>query len=429
MKFVIETLGCKVNQYESQLMLEKLERSGFKHSQNIEEADILIINSCTVTATSDQKMRKMIHRAKRENSNIIVVLTGCMPQAFPEKAANIDGADIILGNANRDEIIDSIEEFKFNNRKIIRITEHQNGKPFESMQQINKFSDRTRAFIKIEDGCNRFCSYCIIPYARGRVRSKLLKDIENEVTILAKNGYKEIVLTGINLCAYGSDIDTDLYEAVKTVCNVPEVQRVRLGSLEPYYLTESVISKISKLEKFCPQFHISLQSGCDDTLIRMNRHYTAREYMKIVESIRKHFENPSITTDVMVGFAGESEEDFIESMNFIKWVGFAKIHVFPYSRRPKTRAYDFTDQIEKKVKLERAKKMGILAKDLRLEFLKSQIGKNVSILFERKNSDGFFEGYTQNYTPVKMYSDRDLSGEIINIVLDGEVVQLDEVRF
>lgn len=429
MKFIIETLGCKVNQYESQLMFEKLELNGFEHTKDIGEANVLIINSCTVTATSDQKMRKMIHRAKRENSNIIVVLTGCMPQAFPEKAANIDGADIILGNANRDEIIDSIEEFNLNNKKIIRITKHQNGKPFESMQQVSKFSDRTRAFIKIEDGCNRFCSYCIIPYARGRVRSKLLKDIETEVKILAQNGYKEFVLTGINLCTYGSDIGTNLYEAIKTVCNITGVQRVRLGSLEPYYLTESVISNISKLEKFCPQFHISLQSGCDETLIRMNRHYSADEYMKIVESIRRHFENPSITTDVMVGFAGESEEEFIKSMIFIKSVGFAKIHVFPYSRRPKTRAYDFNNQIEKKVKLERAKKMGILAKKLRTEFLKSQIGRDASVLFERQNSNGFFEGYTQNYTPIKMYSDRDLSGEIINIVLDGEIVQLDEARF
>lgn len=420
MNFTIETLGCKVNQYESQVMLERLEKEGFNYVSLPERADILIINSCTVTAVSDKKMRQLIHKAKRENPNSIVVLTGCMPQAFPQKALEFDDVDILLGNSNRDKIVEYLKTFEKNHEKIVSIKAHEDKKIFEKNQRVSKFEDRTRAFVKIEDGCNRFCSYCIIPYARGRVRSKRLSELREELLTLSQNDYKEIVLTGINLCAYGSDLGINLYDAVKVACDTKGIERVRLGSLEPYYLTPEVINKLSKLPQFCPQFHISLQSGCDATLLRMNRHYTSSDYMKIVCNIRGSFENPSITTDVMVGFAGETNEEFNESKSFVESVGFAKVHVFPYSRRPQTKAYDFNNHVSKSVKLDRAKEMRDTAKKLRTKFLISQIGRNEKVLFETKDNNGLYEGYTKNYTPVRVKSDKDITGKICEVVLDGE---------
>ena len=422
MNFTIETLGCKVNQYESQVMLESLEKEGFNYVSLPEKADILIINSCTVTAVSDKKMRQLIHKSKRENPNSIVVLTGCMPQAFPKKALELDGVDILLGNSNRDKLVEYLKAFEKKHEKIISIKAHKDKKSFEKNQRVSKFKDRTRAFVKIEDGCNRFCSYCIIPYARGRVRSKGLSELKEELLTLSQNNYKEIVLTGINLCAYGSDLDMNLYDAVKVACDIEGIERVRLGSLEPYYLTPEIINKLSKLPQFCPQFHISLQSGCDATLLRMNRHYTADDYMKIVCNIRENFENPSITTDIMVGFAGETNEEFNESKSFIESVGFAKIHVFPYSKRPQTKAYDFNNHVSNSIKSNRAKEMRNIAKKLRNKFLISQIGRNEKVLFETKHDNILYEGYTKNYTPVMIKSDKDITGKICEVLLDKEMI-------
>lgn len=422
MNFTIETLGCKVNQYESEVMLEDLEKEGFKYVSLPEKADILIINSCTVTAVSDKKMRQLIHKSKRENPNSIVVLTGCMPQAFPEKALELDGVDILLGNSNRDKLVEYLKAFEKKHEKIISIKAHKDKKSFEKNQRVSKFKDRTRAFVKIEDGCNRFCSYCIIPYARGRVRSKGLSELKEELLTLSQNNYKEIVLTGINLCAYGSDLDMNLYDAVKVACDIEGIERVRLGSLEPYYLTPEIINKLSKLPQFCPQFHISLQSGCDATLLRMNRHYTTNDYMKIVCNIRENFENPSITTDIMVGFAGETNEEFNESKSFIESVGFAKIHVFPYSKRPQTKAYDFNNHVSNSIKSNRAKEMRNIAKKLRNKFLISQIGRNEKVLFETKHDNVLYEGYTKNYTPVRIKSDKDITGKICDVLLDKEMI-------
>lgn len=422
MNFTIETLGCKVNQYESQVMLESLEKEGFNYVSLPEKADILIINSCTVTAVSDKKMRQLIHKSKRENPNSIVVLTGCMPQAFPKKALELDDVDILLGNSNRDKLVEYLKAFEKKHEKIISIKAHKDKKSFEKNQMVSKFKDRTRAFVKIEDGCNRFCSYCIIPYARGRVRSKGLSELKKELLTLSQNNYKEIVLTGINLCAYGSDLDMNLYDAVKVACDIEGIERVRLGSLEPYYLTPEIINKLSKLPQFCPQFHISLQSGCDATLLRMNRHYTTNDYMKIVCNIRENFENPSITTDIMVGFAGETNEEFNESKSFIESVGFAKIHVFPYSKRPQTKAYDFNNHVSNSIKFNRAKEMRNIAKKLRNKFLISQIGRNEKVLFETKHDNILYEGYTKNYTPVRIKSDKDITGKICDVLLDKEII-------
>ena len=333
MKVSTITLGCKVNQYETQAMLNQLLQGGFSACQTGEDADIILLNSCTVTSTSDHKVKQTLHKARREHPHAVIVLTGCMPQAFPELAEDLTDADIVLGNSNRSSLLPHILQYLSTRQRIIDIVPHQTKEKFESMS-VENFYERTRAFIKIQDGCNRFCSYCIIPYARGRVRSKPLDDLIAEVTQLAEKGYKEIVLTGINLSAFGQDINLHLCDAVEAVCAINGIERVRLGSLEPEQLSEDVIIRLSKQQKLCPQFHLSLQSGCDETLKRMNRHYTTEEYRTIVQNLRNAFDNAAITTDIMVGFPGETEEEFMQSLEFAKEISFSKVHVFAYSQRP-----------------------------------------------------------------------------------------------
>jgi threonylcarbamoyladenosine tRNA methylthiotransferase MtaB len=416
-KFNIFTLGCKVNQYESQAMREDLLRHGYVLSDDKEHADISIINSCTVTSTSDSKNRKLINRLRRANPDGIIVLTGCMPQAFPKEMEKLTNCDIILGNRERAKLIPTLESYISNRKKLIDIPPHLNsGFSYENFS-VSFFGEHTRAFIKIEDGCNRFCSYCIIPYARGRVRSKPIEELKKELVSVADNGYKEVVLVGINLSAYGLNEDFDLADAVEAACAVDKIERVRLGSFEPEQMSDSLISRLASFDKFCPQFHLSLQSGCDKTLKAMNRHYTSAEYMEIVKRLRASFKDPSFTTDVMVGFAGESEKDFEESMNFLKSVGFAKVHVFPYSQRKGTAADKSPDQVSPAVKDDRAKRMGALVEEERKAFLDSQLGKTEEVLFERLRH-GYLEGYTKNYTPVHVYStDNSLCGLIKRVRL------------
>ncbi len=415
MTFNIVTLGCKVNQYESQLMFEYMCEAGFLPVDD-SSADITIINSCTVTSTSDSKNRKVINRTRRENESAVIVLTGCMPQAFPSDLDLFKNCDIVLGNVSRREVVSAIKEFLVSKKQIINIAEHKKDESFEKMR-VNKFLERTRAFVKIEDGCNRFCSYCIIPYARGRVRSKSLADLKEEVTTLAQKGYNEIVLVGINLSAYGSDINSTLADAVECVCAVDGIERVRLSSLEPELMTEEVLTRLSQLKEFCPHFHLSLQSGCTETLKRMNRHYTADEYAQIVANIRRIFDNPSITTDIMVGFAGETEEEFRSSLDFADYIGFAKVHVFSYSRRKGTVADKMPDQVDPSVKNIRSKQMIEHTDKKRSEFLMSQIGLKEEVLFEMKNRDGYYEGYTKNYTPVYVKSDENIIGHIKEVMI------------
>ena len=411
MKVFIFTLGCKVNQYESQAILESFIKNGFEKTNDLKESDVIIVNSCTVTAESDKKVRKILHKVKKENPKSIVVLTGCMPQAFPEKASAWPEADIIAGNANKNNIIDAVKKFINSQDKISRIENFLN--TYDDFK-IENFNDRTRAFVKIEDGCNRFCSYCIIPYSRGRVRSKNLENLKDEIENLAKNGYQEIVLVGINLSCYGQDIGKNLCDAIEVVASVEKIKRVRLGSLEPEQMDEHFIRRLAKIEKLCPQFHLSLQSGCDETLKRMNRHYATKEYEIIVQNLRNSFENASITTDVMVGFSGESDEEFLKSINFIEKIRFAKIHVFPYSVRPGTSAEKFKNQISPQVKNSRTKIMLTLAEKLNSEFLASQVNKIEEVLFERPIGK-FIEGYSKNYTPVLVKSDENLLGKIYNV--------------
>lgn len=411
MKVKLITLGCKVNQYESQAMLEALLAAGFTQAAPDEAAGVVVVNSCTVTAQSDHKVRQALRRAKKDNPGAVTVLTGCMPQAFPDAAAALLEADIVLGNTKRSDLVPRLQEFLATKQRVVDIAPHVTGEPFEPLH-VSEFHGRTRAFLKIQDGCDRFCAYCIIPYARGRVRSKALEDIRQEVAQLGQAGYKEVVLTGINLSAYGQEFGLHLCDAIEAACATPGIERVRLGSLEPEQLSEDVIRRMAKQKKLCPQFHLSLQSGCDATLKRMNRHYTADEYRTIVRNLRAAFENAAITTDIMVGFAGETDEEFAKSLAFAEEIAFAKVHVFAYSRRPGTRAYDMGDQLTNAVKEARSHEMIRVTTATQQAFFKAQIGRTEEVLFEREIQKGVWEGYSMNYTPVAVASGTSLAGEI-----------------
>ncbi len=409
MKAAFYTLGCKVNQAESEYMAELLQKAGFEIVNPNDEADYYIVNSCTVTATADQKTRQSVRRFKRKHPNSTVILTGCMPQAFPKDAEKLEQADIVLGNKNDNDILDLINKHAAQKNRIIRLSEHQNGEKFAPCS-VRAFGGRVRAFVKIEDGCDRFCSYCIIPKSRGRVRSKPLEDLKQEVTDLAANGIKEVVLVGINLSAYGKGTDFNIADAVETCAGVDGISRIRLGSLEPDHITDSIISRLSTVHKFCPQFHISLQSGCNKTLKNMNRHYTAEEYEELCNKLRAAFKDCSLTTDVMVGFHEETEQDFEESLAFVKRISFEKVHVFPYSERTGTAASKRGDSVSKQEKDRRASVMIAETEKIRQNYLESQIGRKVRLLVEGRVNSEYLRGYTKNYLPVLLKSAQDLTG-------------------
>ena len=411
-KFI--TLGCKVNQVESEAMREALLAGGFQEAAEGQTADVVVVNSCTVTAVSDQKARQALRREKKRNPGAVAVLTGCWPQAFPQEAEDFLEADIVLGTTRRAALLPKILEYLSTKQRIVDIAPHEKGEKFEKLT-ISAMHGRTRAFLKIEDGCDRFCSYCIIPYARGRVRSKPLEDIKAEAALLGDHGYREVVLTGINLPAYGKDLGLHLCDAVEAACAAPGIARVRLGSLEPEQLTPEVIARMAKQEKLCPQFHLSLQSGCDATLKRMNRHYTTAEYRQIVHNLRQAFPNCAITTDIMVGFAGETQEEFAASLAFAKEIAFAKVHVFAYSRRPGTRAYDMPGQVTNKVKEERSRQMIAATLATQRDFFAAQVGRVEEVLFEQEREKNVYEGYTRNYTPVRAASAVPLQGQVLPV--------------
>ncbi len=413
MTFSFYTLGCKVNQYETAAMEHMLTAAG--HSQTMSDAtpDIFIINSCTVTAESDRKTRQAVRKYRTLFPNAIIVLTGCMPQAFPTDSEKLDAADIVLGNNSNSRLIEAIDKFICTGKRVVMIDAHKKGAAFDNLK-ISNFEERTRAYLKIQDGCNRFCSYCIIPTARGRERSKPLESIVDEVKQIAEMGHREIVLVGINLSAYGNDIGKNLCDAVDAVCAVHGIDRVRLGSLEPDIFTDEMMFRLKSQPKFCPQFHFSLQSGCDETLKRMNRHYDSDFYRKLIKRVRDNFDNAAITTDIMVGFAGETEDEFCRSLEFVKEIGFARGHIFAYSRRTGTVAAKSPDQVTNAVKHERSKKMIAAVAETEKRFLDSQVGGIYPVLFEAKK-DGFAGGYTPNYTYVKIKTDNDLCGKILNV--------------
>lgn len=414
MRIAFATLGCKVNQYETENLMELFLSDGFDVVEPQEEADVYVVNSCTVTSSGDKKSRQLLRRLKKQNPAAKVALTGCFPQAFPDAAELIPEADIITGSYNRKGLLQAVKKALATGERVVDITPHQRHEAFEGMS-VRGLRGRTRAFIKIEDGCERYCSYCIIPTARGPIRSKPLKDIRAELEGLVENGYKEVVLVGINLSSYGKDLGLRLIDAVKLACSVEGLHRVRLGSLEPELLSDEDLSEMAKLPHFCPQFHLSLQSGCDKTLRAMNRHYDCAEYRRIVDKIREVFENPSITTDIMVGFPGETEEDFEASMTFAEEVRLAKAHVFAYSRRDSTVAARRLDQIPNSVKEERSRRMIEATNRTRDAFLRSQIGKTEEVLLETTKDHLGYEGFTKNYTPVVVDCDSALCGTIIKV--------------
>ena len=412
MKVAFFTLGCKVNQYETKAISALLESDGFCTVDLSDNPDIIVVNSCAVTAESERKTRQSVRRFKRQNPNAAVVLIGCVPQAFSDDSSRFADADIILGNSKPHDIVKAIKTYFNDGSKVIDISPHITGEEYNT-PPISDFEGRTRAFMKIEDGCDRFCTYCIIPYARGRVRSRSLDDIKEEAKTLIEKGFREIVLTGINLSSYGKDNSLNLCDAVEAVADMG-ADRVRLGSLEPDLMTDEMLQRLSKIPAFCDQFHLSLQSGCDETLARMNRKYDTRFYKDIVTRIRRVFQNPSITTDIMVGFAGETDEEFRKSLEFAKEIGFAKSHIFIYSRRKGTFADKMPNQVDAAVKQERSRLMIESTLNSEKEFLNSQVGLVCSVLFETEDN-GFYDGYTKNYTRVRVKSNKNLCGSIENV--------------
>lgn len=413
MKFYFYTLGCKVNQYETSVMQKLVTDSGHSLAEGKESADIIVVNSCTVTGESDRKTRQAVRRFKRNNPTCTVVLTGCLPQAFKEDALSLNEADILLGNGSNHRLLQAVENFFATGERVVDITPHQKGDCF-CTPTLDRFPERTRAYIKIQDGCERYCTYCIIPTARGWIRSKTPEVIKQEVAQLVNNGHKEIVLVGINLSTYGKDLGLNLCDAVDATAEVEGVERVRLGSLEPDLFTDEMLNRLANQPKLCPQFHLALQSGCDSTLHRMNRRYDTAFYADLVNRIRKTFSNSSITTDVMVGFVGESDEEFNRSVEFVKEIGFARSHVFAYSRRAGTPADRMKGHLENSVKEARSKIMIEVAARCEQTFLQSQIGLVCPLLFEQKE-DEYWCGYTPNYTQVMVKCEDNLQGQIKSV--------------
>lgn len=433
MRVTFYTLGCKVNQNETGALAQLFEESGYTVVSNEEGADVYVVNSCTVTNFGNQKSRKWLRRAKRENPGAVTVLTGCYPQAFPEEAAAIAEADVVTGSGNRRAILQDVQKvLNGESERVVDIRPHEKGERFEELP-MDKFAEHTRAFVKVEDGCNRRCAYCVIPRARGPVRSRDEASILQELHRLTESGYKEIVLTAISLPSYGTDSDTSLVELVEKAAAVPGVERLRLGSLDPDMLHDDDILRLSRVKKLCPQFHLSLQSGCDKTLRAMRRPYTTAQFAEIADKLRKAFgpENVSFTTDVIVGFPGETEEDFEASMKFVTEQRFLKVHVFPYSRREGTAAYDFPDQIPEHEKEERSRRMTAAVESVRAEEAAKMQGRMADVLLETPLSATLFTGYTKQYLPVLVNAPGCKTGDIVKVALgawDGKRSRAERIQ-
>ena len=427
MRVCFYTLGCKVNLNETGALEQMFRSNGFTVAQEGEPADVFIVNSCTVTNFGDQKSRKWLRRKKRENPGAVTVLTGCYPQAFPEEAAQFMEADLVCGNGDRKAILDNVRKLLDGHERIVAITPHQRGEQFEELP-VERFETHTRAFIKVEDGCNRQCAYCVIPRARGPVRSRDEASILAELRQLAAAGYREVVLSAISLPSYGLDTGTNLVELVEHCAEVEGIERIRLGSLDPDMLTPEFIARLAAVDKLCPQFHLSLQSGCTATLRRMRRVYTAEQYEQVVDRIRAAYGSRpvSFTTDCICGFPGETQADFEESCEFLKKIGFLKVHVFPYSRRSGTPAYDFPEQVHEREKQERSRVMNAIAEEVRREVLAAYVGTEDDVLLETPLSGTLFTGYTRLYIPVVVSAPGHESGQIVHVKLgeyDGERVR------
>ena len=422
-KAALHNLGCKVNAYETEAMQHLLEEAGYEIVPFTQKADVYVINTCSVTNMADRKSRQMLHKAKKNNPDSIVVAAGCYVQTSEKEVLNDLSVDIVIGNDRKHDLVRLLEEYSLDSVNDT-VDDINDGKhDFEELF-IDQTKEHTRALIKVQDGCNQFCSYCIIPYARGRVRSRRFENVIAEVERLAANGFKEVVLTGIHLSSYGVDFEeaTGLLELIQAVNAVKGIERIRLGSLEPKIVTEHFASELSKLDKICPHFHLSLQSGCDATLKRMNRKYTTKEYERGCELLRKYFVHPAITTDVIVGFPGETEEEFEQTKAYLEHIHFYEMHIFKYSKRKGTRAAVMPDQIDEQIKAARSEKLIALGHDMSKEFRKFYIGKNEEVLFEEKAIIGdkeYFVGYTKEYVKVAKKTAENLENQIVSGRISG----------
>lgn len=417
-KLALYTLGCRVNQYETEAIAETFIKLGYSVVDFDEYADVYVINTCTVTNISDKKSRQMIRKVKKINPNGIVAAVGCYAQVAPEQVASIEGVDVIVGTSDKGKIAELVEKFMENSEKITHVENIMNVRKFEELE-INDYQENTRAFLKIQDGCDRYCSYCLIPYARGTVRSREPDNIIKEVEKLAKNGFKEIILSGIHVASYGKDLkNITLTDIIEKINNIDKIERIRIGSVEPMFFKPEIINRLSRVNKLCPHFHLSLQSGCDETLKRMNRQYSAKQYSDTIDDIRKNFVDAAITTDIIVGFPGENEEEFSKTYKFLEKIKLSKIHIFKFSPRNGTKAAGFENQVSPQIKETRSKLLLELDEKLEKEFIDKHIGRIMTVLFENKGTSNN-NGYTTNYLKIELESDndRDLSGKILEVEL------------
>lgn len=414
MRAAFYTLGCKVNQYESQAMEELFRRRGYEIVPPSQEAELYIVNSCTVTSSGDKKTRQIVRRLRREHPLAVVALTGCLPQTDPRAAEELPEADLVLGTRERRTVVEAVEEYLARRQRLVRVLPHEAGEPFEPLEALGD-DGHTRAFLKIQDGCTQFCAYCIIPFARGPLRSRELAALREEVAELAAAGYREVVLTGINLSLYGRELGLRLPDAVEAAASVPGIDRVRIGSLEPELLTDEDIARLAAVPQLCGQFHLSLQSGCDATLARMNRHYTAARYREIAGALREKFPGCAITTDVITGFPGETPEEFAETCRFVREMGFAMVHIFPYSERRGTAAASMPDAVPMEERRRRAAALAEITAGSAQDFYQAQVGTVQMLLVEKKREPDWIRGYTPNYTPVRVRCTDDRRGELLPV--------------
>ena len=419
-KVAFYTLGCKVNQYETEAMLEMFKDDGYEQVGSEEYADVYVINTCTVTHMSDRKSRQYIRRMKKKNPNAIIAVVGCYSQVSPEEILEIEEVNLVMGTNERRTIVDEIKKLEIveGDKKASTVDDIMKVRAFEEIE-ISQSNGRTRAFMKIQDGCDRFCTYCIIPYARGgKVRSRDMESIVNEAKTLAKNGFEEVVLTGIHVASYGKDLKEEnisLLDVIKKINEIEGIKRIRTSSVEPILFTDEFVNEVSKMEKVMPHYHLSLQSGCDETLKRMNRRYTTKEYKEIVYKLRNAIPNVAITTDVIVGFPGETKEEFEQTYNFLKDIELSQMHIFKYSPRKGTKAAEMDNQVSPEIKHERSEKLLQLNKENFGKFASKSVGKEFEVLFEQKVEENKYEGLTPNYLKTIVTSNEDISGKILKV--------------
>lgn len=433
----LHNLGCKVNAYETDAMQQMLEEAGYEIVPFSEEADVYIINTCSVTNMADRKSRQMIHRARKLNAKAAVVAAGCYVQTSTQQVMDDLAVDIVIGNNQKNQLVSLLEEFfaEEEYHKVVSCVDINDGVQDYEKLQVEKTAEHTRVFIKVQDGCNQFCSYCIIPFARGRVRSRSVEDVVNEVKSLAKAGYQEVVLTGIHLSSYGlqedynvvyrqSVVQEQLLALIEAVAEVEGIKRIRLGSLEPQVITEDFAKRLSAVDKLCPHFHLSMQSGCDATLQRMNRKYNSAEYKQGCDILRKYFDNPAITTDVIVGFPGETEEEFATTKEFIRQIGFYEMHIFKYSKRKGTKAATMPNQVPEEIKTRRSDELLALEKEMSRDYRQSYVGREVEALLETPitvDGKNYYTGYTKEYIRVAKKTSQNMS----NVIISGQI--MDEI--